>query len=187
MKLATSIAAAALWSTSALVAADAPTFSKDIAPLLFQHCVGCHRPGDVAPMSLLDYKSARPWAKAIGEAVARRKMPPWFADPRYGHFSNDARLAEAEIRAIRDWASAGAPEGNPKDLPAQPQFTDGWRLGKPDIIIAIDEHTVRPGGDAYETFTIPGNLKEGVWIRAAELRPGNRKLVHHAHVNPILA
>jgi hypothetical protein len=169
------------------VQAAVPTFSKDVAPVFFQHCVNCHRPGDVAPMSLLDYKSARPWARAIREATSLRRMPPWFADPRYGHFANDARLSEEEMRVIRDWVDGGAPEGDASDLPRTPEFAEGWRLGKPDIVIAIDEHIVNPGEDAYETFVVPGNLKEGIWIRAAELRPGNRKVVHHAHVNPITA
>lgn len=174
-----------LLSAWVVQAAAAPTFTKDVAPILFGHCTSCHRPGDVAPMSLLDYKSARPWAKAIGEATTRRKMPPWFADPRYGHFSNDPRLSEADIATIRRWVAAGAPEGDAKDLPPKPQFTEGWKLGKPDIVIAIDEQTVRAGQDSYQTFVVPADLKEGIWIRAAELRPGNRKVVHHAHVNPV--
>ena len=167
------------------IQAAVPTFSKDVAPVLFKHCVGCHRPGDVAPMSLLDYKSARPWAKSIREATSLRRMPPWFADPRYGHFANDARLSESEIGTIREWVDGGTPEGDARDLPSRPEFTDGWRLGKPDIVIAIDDHVVKPGDDSYETFVVPGNLKEGLWIRAAELRPGNRRVVHHAHVNTI--
>lgn len=162
----------------------AVTFSKDVASILFEHCAGCHRPGEVAPMSLLDYKSARPWATAIREAVATRKMPPWMADPHYGSFSNDPRLSDAQIDTIRKWVAGGAPEGDPKDLPAKPAFTEGWQLGKPDIVIDIGEtYTVSKGRDAYEHFVVPTNLKEGVWIRAAELRPGNRKVVHHGHVN----
>jgi len=183
--MAAAIRLSALLTAVCAVGAPAPTFNKDVAPVFYQRCVKCHRPGDVAPMSLLDYKSARPWAKAISEAVARRKMPPWFADPRYGHFANDARLTDTEIATIREWVTAGAPEGDAKDLPKAPEFTDGWRLGKPDIIIPINEFTVHAGEDNYQTFVVPGNLKEGIWIRAAELRPGNRKVVHHAHVNPV--
>jgi hypothetical protein len=139
-------------------------------------------------MSLLDYKSARPWAKSMREAVIARRMPPWFADPKHGEFSNDPRLTGDEIRTIREWVDSGAAEGDPKRLPAAPQFAEGWQLGKPDIVIDIGEdHLVRPGADIYETFVVPSNLREGVWIRAAELRPGNRKVVHHAHVNPIAA
>ena len=113
------------------------TFSKDVAPILYNNCVTCHRPGEMAPMSLLDYKSARPWAKAIEAAVVSRKMPPWFADPAYGHFQNDARLKTQDIDTIKAWVAAGSPEGDPKDLPAQPKFVTGWHLGKPDIIVDI--------------------------------------------------
>src|SRR5580692_12399938 len=92
----------------ALPASAAPTFTKDIAPILYKNCVSCHRPGEMAPMSLLDYQSARPWAKAIQTAVVTQKMPPWFADPRYGHFENDARLKPADIETIKAWVTGGA-------------------------------------------------------------------------------
>src|SRR5947208_9903515 len=105
----------ALLATS--LAAAAPTFSKDVAPILYRRCVQCHRPNDIAPMSLLDYKSARPWAKSIREAVMSRKMPPWFADPYYGSFANDARLSTREIETIQAWVDGGAPEGQQRDLP----------------------------------------------------------------------
>jgi hypothetical protein len=137
-------------------------------------------------MSLVDYKSARPWAKSIREAVLTRKMPPWFADPHFGSFSNDSRLSDAELDAIKNWVDQGAKEGDPRDLPAAPEFVEGWRLGKPDIVIDIGENfVVKPGQDAYEHFTVPTNLTEGRWIRAAEIRPGNRRVVHHVHVNLI--
>jgi hypothetical protein len=162
------------------------TFSKDVAPIFFSRCGGCHRPNDVAPMSLLDYKSARPWAKAIREAVLARKMPPWFADPRWGTFANDARLSSGEIETIQAWVDAGAPEGDPRDLPPAPVFVEGWRLGKPDIIVDIgQDFSVTPGKDAYEHFVVGTNFTEGKWIRAAEIRPGNRKVVHHVHVSVI--
>jgi hypothetical protein len=161
-----------------------PTFTKDVAPIFYQHCVACHRPNDIAPMSLVDYKSARPWAKSIREAAITRKMPPWFADPHWGSFANDARLSESEILTIKAWVDVGAPEGNAKDLPAAPVFIEGWRLGKPDIVIDIgQDFAVTPGVDAYEHFIVPTNFTEGQWIRAAEIRPGNRKVVHHVHVN----
>jgi hypothetical protein len=169
---------------AASLAPAATTFSKDVAPILYARCVQCHRPNDIAPMSLLDYKSARPWAKSIREAVLTRKMPPWFADPHYGNFANDARLSAREIETIEAWADGGAPEGNPRDLPAAPVFVEGWKQGKPDIVIDIGEDfAVKPGVDAYEHFFVPTNFKEGLWIRAAEIRPGNRKVVHHVHVN----
>ena len=134
-------------------------------------------------MSLLEYKTARPWAKAIRAAVLTRKMPPWFADPHYGEFSNDARLTEQEIDTVRSWVDSGAPEGNPQDLPTPPRFLEGWRYGKPDVVIDIGEDfPVAAGKDLYKHFIVPTNFTEGKWIRAAQVLPGNRKLVHHAHV-----
>jgi hypothetical protein len=159
-------------------------FTKDVAPILYKHCVECHRPNDIAPMSLLDYKSARPWARSIREAVLTRKMPPWFADPHFGSFANDARLAAHEIETIQAWAEGGALEGNPRDLPPAPVFVEGWKQGKPDIVVDIGEDfMVAPGADTYEHFIVATNFKEGQWIRAAEIRPGNRRVVHHVHVN----
>jgi hypothetical protein len=166
----------------------APTFTRDVAPIFYERCVQCHRPTSIAPMSLLDYKSARPWAKSIRAAVLSRKMPPWFADPQYGHFANDARLSPAQMETIKAWVDNGAIEGEPNDLPKAPDFADGWSQGKPDIIVDIGENfAVKPGADDYEHFIVPTNLKEGIWVRGAELRPGNRRVVHHAHVSPVLA
>ncbi|MBL8223222.1 MAG: thiol-disulfide isomerase, partial [Bryobacterales bacterium] len=161
----------------------APTFTKDVAPIFYKRCVGCHRPKDIAPMSLIDYKSVRPWAKAIRESIVNKKMPPWFADPKHGHFANDPSLTPQEVATIRAWVEGGAPEGDPRYLPPAPKFTEGWALGKPDIVIDIGEdHKVTPGEDAYEHFVVPTNFTEGRWIRAAEIRPGNRQVVHHVHV-----
>ena len=159
------------------------TFTRDVAPVFFKHCASCHRPGEVAPMSLLDYSSARPWAKAIRQAVASRKMPPWFADPRYGHFANDARLSEQEIATVKAWADAGAPEGSPSDLPKPPTFREGWLYGKPDVVIDIGQDFPVPAGtDVYKDFVVPTHFAEGKWIRAAQVMPGDRQLVHHVHV-----
>jgi hypothetical protein len=164
----------------------ASTFTKDVAPIFFRRCVACHRPNDIAPMSLLDYKSARPWAKAIREAVLTRKMPPWFADPHWGSFANDARLSASEIEIIKTWVDGGVLEGEARDLPAAPVFVEGWRLGKPDIVVDIGQNfVVKPGKDAYEHFTVPTGFAEGKWIRAAEIRPGNRRVVHHVHVGVV--
>jgi hypothetical protein len=166
------------------LSAAAPTFSKDVAPVFYRHCVGCHHPNDIAPMSLVDFQSARPWAKAIREAVLSRKMPPWFADARFEKFANDARLSAAELATIQAWVDQGAVEGDRRDLPKQPVFSDGWKLGKPDRVVDIGEdHMVTAGNDAYEHFIVPTNFPTGIWIRAAEIRPGNRRVVHHVHVN----
>jgi hypothetical protein len=166
------------------LSAASPTFTKDVAPIFYRHCVGCHHPNDIAPMSLVDFQSARPWAKSIREAVLTRKMPPWFADARFEKFANDARLSAAELATIQAWVDQGAVEGDRRDLPKPPVFTDGWKLGAPDRIVDIGEdHTVTPGNDAYEHFIVPTNFPAGIWIRAAEIRPGNRRVVHHVHVN----
>jgi len=177
-----------VWALGLLLAsvAPAPTFTRDVEPIFYRRCVACHHPNDIAPMSLLDYKSARPWAKAIREAVLARKMPPWFADPHFGSFANDARLTEGEIETIKTWVDQGAREGDAADLPAAPFFADGWRLGKPDIVIDIgQDFVVKPGNDAYEHFVVPTNFTEGKWVRAAEIRPGNRRVVHHVHVSVV--
>jgi hypothetical protein len=169
---------------SGAVAAAAPTFTKDVAPIFYRHCVECHHTNDIAPMSLVDFQSARPWAKAIREAVLTRKMPPWFADARFEKFANDPRLSPAEIETIQAWVDKGAAEGDRRDLPKPPLFTEGWKLGTPDRVVDIgQDFAVTPGNDAYEHFVVPTNFQTGIWIRAAEIRPGNRRVVHHVHVN----
>ncbi len=139
-------------------------------------------------MSLLDYKSARPWARAIRQAVLLGKMPPWFADRSIGHFSNDPSLSASEKRTIVDWVDQGAKEGEPHDLPARPSYADGWRIGKPDAVIDIgQDHIIKnTSPDEYVYFTVPSNFTEGHWVRAVELRPGNRQVVHHAHVSVVM-
>jgi hypothetical protein len=118
----------------AALAADAPTFNKDVLPILQKNCQECHRAGELAPMSLLTYTEVRPWAKAIKAAVISRKMPPWFADPGYSHFANDKRLAEADIATLTAWADHGTPEGDAKDKPEPRHFETGWNI-KPDMIV----------------------------------------------------
>src|SRR5580698_6704773 len=118
----------------ALIAAPEPspvTFSKDVLPVLQKNCQGCHRPGEAAPFSLLSYEEAKPWARAMKEAVLLHKMPPWFADPHAGKFANDPSLSEKEISTLVAWSDQGAPQGDPKDAPAPLQFTEGWRMPKP--------------------------------------------------------
>ena len=159
------------------------TFSKDVAPILYKNCLSCHRPGDVAPMSFQTYKEVRPWAAAIREAVVTRSMPPWHADPHYGKFANDARLSDADVALVRDWVKQGAKEGNPAEMPPMPQFATGWRIGKPDAVFTIPEFALTAQGyDEQKTFLVDTNFTEDVWVQAVEVRPGNRKVVHHAHV-----
>src|SRR5512144_3174686 len=123
-------------SISASDTSKTVTFSKDVAPIFFKHCADCHRPNDMAPMSLLTYKDARAWARSIREKVVTRQMPPWHADPNHGKFSNDRRLSQQEIDTIAAWVDQGAKQGSPKDLPAAPVFPEGWKIGKPDVVLS---------------------------------------------------
>jgi hypothetical protein len=161
--------------------APAPTFSKDVAPILQEHCQGCHRPGEAAPMSLLTYEQARPWAKSIKTAVLSKKMPPWPADPSVGHFSNDRSLAAKDRDTLVAWVDAGAPQGNAKDMPKPKPFVDGWNIGTPDKVIEMPEAFNVPSSGTidYQYVILPLNLTEDRWIQAAEVRPGNRAVVHH--------
>ncbi len=159
----------------------AVTFSKDVAPILQNRCQGCHRFGESAPMPLVTYQQARPWAKAMREAVLTRRMPPWFADPHYGKFANDRSLSQREIDTLVAWADSGAPEGNRRDLPPARQFVEGWNIGAPEAVIEMpNEFQVPPNGTIdYHYIVIPSGFTEDKWIQMAEVRPGNRALVHH--------
>jgi hypothetical protein len=156
------------------------TFHKEVEPILQARCQGCHRPGEAAPMPLLTYKDARPWAKAMKEAVLTRKMPPWSADTSVGHFKNDRHLQDAEIDTLAKWADAGAPEGNPKDAPPPLEFTEGWAIGKPDLVLGMSAPYEIPATGVldYQWILVPG-FKEDKWVQAFEVRPGNRGIVHH--------
>ena len=160
------------------------TFNKDVAPIFFKNCAECHRPGESAPMSLLSYKDARPWAKSIREKVIGREMPPWHADPRIGEFSNDRHLTEAEIDTIRAWVDGGALEGDPRDLPPQPEFVEGWKIGKPDLVLRMpEEFTLEATGpDELQYFEVDPGFTEDRYVQMAEARPGNRRIVHHINV-----
>jgi hypothetical protein len=161
--------------------ATAPTFSKDVAPILYERCVTCHRPGEAAPMSLLNYKEARPWAKAIKQEVATRTMPPWQADPAIDKFKNDRRLTDAQVATIVKWVDAGSPEGNAADLPKPPEFTLGWNIGKPDLTFdtGVDFKIPAEGVIQYQYFKVDPGFKEDVWVQAVEVRPTQRAQVHH--------
>ncbi len=157
------------------------TFTKDVAPIFYEHCVECHRPTMFAPMSLMKYDEARPWARAIKQRVVAREMPPWGADPAIGHFKNDPRLSQAEIDTIVAWVDGGAPKGNDRDLPKPPEFVDGWTIGKPDAVLTMVEDYWIPasGTIPYEYIRIPTNFSEDKWIKAIEIKPGSRAHVHH--------
>ncbi|MGA2136551.1 MAG: cytochrome c [Bryobacteraceae bacterium] len=157
------------------------TFSKDVAPLLEKHCQACHRPGEAAPFSLLTYQQARPWAKAMKEAVLLKKMPPWYADPHFGKFANDRSLSQDEVATLVAWADSGAPEGDPKDLPAAPRYIDGWSIPKPDVVYQFPRAFSIPatGTLEYQKVIVPSGFTEDKWVQFAEARPDDRAHVHH--------
>jgi hypothetical protein len=165
-------------------ASATPTFSKDVAPILYQNCTNCHRAGEIGPMSLITYKEARPWAKSIATRVANGTMPPWHADPAHGQFLNDRSLKAADRDAILTWANGGAPEGNAADLPKPPVYAEGWQMGQPDAVFAMQEDYPIPAGGTidYKFFEIPTDLKEDKWVQAIEVRPGSPAAVHHVIV-----
>jgi hypothetical protein len=158
------------------------TYTKDVAPLLFKHCAACHRPGEVAPFSLLEYREVRKRAALIGKVTARRFMPPWKPVAGHGDFRDARRLSADEIGVLKQWADEGAVEGDPKQMPKAPTFSAGWQLGKPDLVVPLPKPYTVPaeGPDVYRNFVIPLQVPEGKYIRAIEFRPGNRRVVHHA-------
>ncbi len=158
----------------------APTYSKDVAPILFANCTSCHRPGEIAPMSLMNYKDVRPWARAIAAKVADGTMPPWHADPAHGTFSNARTLSEMHKATIARWVSAGAPEGNAGDMPAAPVYKDGWNI-EPDVILSMQEDYPIPatGEVNYQYLVVPANFAEDRYITDWEIRPGDPRAVHH--------
>jgi hypothetical protein len=163
-------------------AADMPvTFTKDVAPILYKSCVECHRPTMFAPMSLLTYDDARPYARSIKQRVVSRVMPPWGADPAHGEFKNDPRLSQAEIDTITAWVDGGAVKGHDADLPKAPQFADGWTIGKPDAVFTMEEEYDIPatGVIPYQYLRVPTHLTEDKWIQAIEIRPSANAQVHH--------
>ena len=158
------------------------TFHKDIEPLLQARCQGCHRPGEAAPMPLLTYKDARPWAKAMKEAVLLRKMPPWFADEAHGEFSNDRRLSKGEVGTLVAWVDGGAKEGDPKEAPRPLSFENGWSISKPDAVVEMPRAFEVPASGVveYTYFVVPTGFTEDKWVEQVEMRPSDRSVVHHA-------
>jgi len=164
--------------------AATPTFNKDIAPILYQNCATCHRPGEVAPFSLLTYADAAKKAGLLAIVTGKRVMPPWKAEPGYGSFANERRLSEPQIALIREWAKAGAPEGDTKDKPAPPVFPNGWAAGQPDKVLTLSHkfEVAADGPDQYRCFVLPLDTAQDVYLSGMEFRPGNRRVVHHALV-----
>ena len=170
---------------STIWAADKPSFYGDILPVLQNHCQECHRPGEAAPMPLLTYSQVRPWAKSIRAQVLARKMPPWFADACCGKFSNDRSLSASERDTVARWADAGAPEGDPRQAPPPRVWPQGWNLpAAPDGIVETATPFVVPakGAIEYQYFIVPTGFTSDRWVTAAECRPSDRSVVHHAVV-----
>jgi hypothetical protein len=156
------------------------TYHKDVAPVLQKHCQECHRPGEIAPFSLLTYQDARPWAKAIKEDILTKKMPPWFADPQYGHFTNDRSLSKHEIDTLVAWVDGGAKEGDLKDAPKPLTFVEGWNIPKPDLVLEMQSFHIPAKGEVpYQYIVLPTKFTEDRWIQMAEARPSDRSVVHH--------
>jgi tetratricopeptide (TPR) repeat protein/mono/diheme cytochrome c family protein len=163
-------------------AQPAVTFNKDIAPIVFDHCASCHRPGEIGPFSLLSYDDVRRHATQIALVTERRVMPPWKPEPGKGEFIGDRSLTDAQIRVIHEWVAGGAKEGDPADLPRVPQWTGGWQLGTPDLVVSMPEpYALRAdGADVFRTFVIPIPTTTARYVKAIEFHPGNPRAVHHA-------
>lgn len=171
---------ALIFLCSPLFAVD---FNHDVAPLIYQHCANCHRPGEAGPFALLTYQDVKKHARQIADVTARRFMPPWLPEPGYGSFDDEQRLTTAELKILADWAAAGAPEGS-GEPPPPPKFTEGWQLGPPDLIVqASTPFSVPAGGpELYWNFILKPDLNVPRYVRAVEIRPGGKKLVHHANL-----
>ncbi len=160
------------------------TYAKDVSRLLQNRCQECHRPGQIGPMSLLSYDDAVAWSESIREVVQEGRMPPWPADPRYGKFSNDRHLSDAEKKTVLTWIDAGCPKGDDKDLPKPKQFAEGWRIDKPDLVLSMGEAFSVPakapaGGVPYKYFWVDPHFDEDKWVVQAEAKAGAASVVHH--------
>src|SRR5262249_50065897 len=156
------------------------TYYRDVLPILQNQCQQCHRPGEVGPFALMTYKQAVTWGHDIKEYTQSRKMPPW--KPVEGaRFHNERKLSEKELKTLAAWVDDGMPKGNAKDAPAAKKFTDGWQLGKPDLVLTVPEDmTVGASGrDLFRCYVLPTGLKENRHVVAVEVRPGNKRIVHH--------
>jgi len=183
-----------LLCSSALGAVDAsqkqstdkgsPTFTRDIAPLIFEHCAVCHRPGQSAPFALLSYADVKRRAKQIVDVTQRRYMPPWLPEPGYGEFADARTLTAAQIDLVRQWATEGTVEGNPSDLPPPPHWPENWVLGKPDVVLKLPGTFTLPaeGKDVYRNFIVPVSVTGPHFIRGIEFQPANPRIVHHAFI-----
>ncbi|HEY1676960.1 MAG TPA: thiol-disulfide isomerase [Candidatus Sulfotelmatobacter sp.] len=152
-----------------------------MAPILQKNCQTCHRPGEAAPFPLITYEQVRPWATSMKRVVSQKIMPPWYADPKVGHFANDRSLTQQEISTIVAWANAGAQEGDPKDLPPAKNWVEGWGMPKPDVVFQLPHPFQVPASGIveYQYVIIPTGFTKDMWVQAAEARPTDRSVVHH--------
>ena len=173
--------AVSLWLFAGTASAQDVTYAEHVAPILMENCVTCHRPGEVAPMSLLTYEDARRWARSIGKEVAERRMPPWHAAPGLREYTNDRSLDDAQIDVIQRWVAARSPRGDDALLPPTPTFGDGWQLGEPDLVLAWDSpyQIEAEGDDEYRCFVLDPKFEQDQWVDVIEVLPGNRTIDHH--------
>lgn len=169
---------------SAAHAVATPTFYRDVLPILQRHCQSCHRAGEIGPIPLVTYDQVQPLARAVADSLRQRKMPPWFADPGVGHFSNDPSLSPDEIEMIGSWAGSNAPAGDPHDAPPPRPWISGWNIPEPDLVVQMSKPVSIPAqGDVEYTYEIvPTGFTKGRWVRMSEIRPTSRENVHHAVV-----
>lgn len=162
-------------------AAASPTFTKDVAPILFQNCSNCHRPGEVAPFPLFTYQDARKRTKQLAKLTTSRIMPPWKPVAGHEEFKDARVLTDAQIAIFRAWYEAGAPEGEAKDLPPLPKFPEGWQAGPPEMILKVAKPFVVPaeGPDIYVHFVFPLNFDKDKYVKAVQILPSNRRVAHH--------
>ena len=167
-----------------LLNAQPRTYSHDIAPILYQYCAPCHRPGEAGPFPLLTYADAMKRAAQIASVTSKHFMPPWLPEPGYGDFADVRRLNAEQIQTIADWVRDGAVEGRSAETPPPPQFSEGWQLGEPDLVLETESafHLPASGPNVYWNFIFKPGLKQTRYVRAIEIRPGERRLVHHANV-----
>jgi hypothetical protein len=171
----------ALLFAPVLLTAQTVTFNKQIAPIIFNNCSSCHRPGEAAPFSLLSYKDVVPKARLIAAVTSSRQMPPWKAEPASYPYRDERRLTDSQIAMIRDWVKQGMPEGKTEDRTEPPKFSSGWMLGEPDLVVEMPAgyHVPADGPDIYRNIVIPLGLKEDKWVTAIDMRPSARSVVHH--------
>ncbi len=184
VSLALIVASAVAAQTPAAVADNKVTFNRDIAPIMYHYCASCHRPGEAGPFPLLSYDEVKKHGHQIVAVTQTRFMPPWLPEPQSLKFADERRLSPEQIAIVKKWVDQGMLQGSPADLPPQPQFVQGWQLGKPDLIVKAAKPFTLPatGIDTYWNFILPIPIDQTRWVKAVEIRPGDKRLVHHANI-----